>query len=288
MKTVLFAGIGRLGIPAAEELACRGWNVAISYRTGRPSEKTVADIIRKNPENVLGVPAEISRKQEAEMFIRTAWETYGRVDALINIASWYPPEADWQRWQKGEGVSDDDWKYYDSNVIPIRNATLAVLALDQTLDDVCIINFVDTRSLLYVEADISDPYAEIGGIVNATQDAIKTCGLEQLARLAPPRQVNPYTLSKRDITYLTRTLALDMEGKNIRVNAIAPGPMLPPPDKTEEETRPIVEQTLLKRWGHEQPITHAINYLLQANFTTGQTLTPDGGFYLYQKFKKGK
>ncbi len=288
MKVAVFAGIGRLGVPVAETLVDQGWKVVISYRQGKGSEKTAKQIIEtKGSDNVIGVVAEISYKDEADKLIKQTIDQYGRVDALINIASWYPDEEkDWQRWKRGEGVNDNDWKYYESNFIPIRNSILAVLESETSLNDVSIINFVDARSCLYVDWDVLDPYSEIGGIVKASVEAIKQIGLDQLAQKAENRQINPYTLSKRDLVHLTRKLALDYEGTGLRINAVAPGPMLPPPDKTEEQSKFIIEQTVLKQWGHTKPIVDIIMYLLKADFVTGDIHFIDGGFYIYKKFKK--
>jgi 3-oxoacyl-[acyl-carrier protein] reductase/pteridine reductase len=282
-KVVLFAGIGRLGIPAVKELANTGCKVVISYREGRSSEETVKKL---KSENIKGYAAEISERKDAEKFVKSAYEEYERVDALVNIASWYPnEEKDWKRWAQGNGVTNDDWKYYDSNFIPIRNASLEVLNLkNNPAKDVCIINFADARSLLYLDQSYIDPYEQIGGVVNAEIDDIKKIGFEQLKKIkAPNRHINPYTLSKRDIVYLTKKLAYDFQGGRVRVNAIAPGPMLPPPDRTMEEVQPIAGQTLLKRWGYETPITKAIIFLLENKYVTGEILKVDGGFYLYRR-----
>ena len=285
-RVVLFAGIGRLGIPAAKELAEKGWKVVISYRKGRSSEEAVKKLESKN---IKGFPAEISNRKEAEKFLTNAFDEYKRVDALINIASWYPnEEKDWKRWAQGFEATDDDWKYYDSNFIPIRNSSLEVLNLkNNSAKDVSIINFADSRSLLYLDQSFIDPYEQVGGIVNIEIDDIKGIGFEQLRKIkAPNRHINPYTLSKRDIVYLTRKLAIEYQGGKVRVNAIAPGPMLPPPDRTMDEVQPIAEQTLLKRWGYEEPITKAISFLIDNRYVTGETLKVDGGFYLYQKTKR--
>jgi NAD(P)-dependent dehydrogenase (short-subunit alcohol dehydrogenase family) len=284
-KVVLFAGIGRLGIPAVKVLAEAGCKVVISFRKGRSSEETVK--VLEN-DNIKGIAAEISEKQDAVKFVKTAYEEYERIDAIVNIASWYPnEEKDWKRWTKGNGVLNNDWKYYNSNFIPIRNSSLAVLELkDNPAKDVSIINFADARSLLYFDQSYDDPYKQVSGIVNAGIDDIKKIGFEQLKNIkAPNRHINPYTLSKRDIVYLTKKLACDYQGGRVRVNAIAPGPMLPPPDRTIEEVQPIAEQTLLKRWGYEEPITEAIIFLLINKYITGEILKVDGGFYLYHKAK---
>ncbi len=61
------------------------------------------------------------------------------------------------------------------------------------------------------------------------------------------------------------------------MNAIAPGPMLRPPDLTDEENREAMAGTPLKRWGGAEEIAKGVLYLLDADFVTGQVLTIDGG-----------
>jgi len=286
-KVVLFAGIGRLGIPVAERLVEKNWRLAISYRAGKGSEDTVKDLINKlGPEKVFGIAAQISDVEEANRFVDEAFQKYGRIDALIGIASHFPREEDWKRWESGGVVTEDDWRFYNSNFTPIRNTALAVLKKfkENPTEELNIINFSDAYTLGCVKQDIVDPYIGTGkSITEISIDDIKSLGLEQLRESgSSTRDTNPYNLSKRDISYLTRKLAADNQGGKVRVNAIAPGPMLPPPDMTAEEAQPFVDVTLLKRWGYAEPIVKAIEYLLDNSFITGEIHRVDGGAALYK------
>ena len=75
---------------------------------------------------------------------------------------------------------------------------------------------------------------------------------------------------------LTKSFAKEL-APHVLVNAIAPGPMLRPPDLTDEENIEVLSGTLLKRWGGAEEITKGILYLLEADFVTGQVLFVDGG-----------
>jgi len=275
-KVIVFAGIGRLGIPIVKKLVKKGQKISISYRQGRSSERTVKNLIDiLGEDKVLGVNADISYKKESDKLIQKTLEKYGRIDGLIGIASYYPNEKnDFQRWEKGGRVTEEDWKFYNSNFIPIRNSCLSFLeSMNQNpIDDMFLILFADSNTQKYVE-NIIDPYFNSylnKSIIDVNSNDLKEIGIKQLHNLnASPRDTNPYVLSKRDISYLTRKLALDYSGGKVRVNSIAPGAMLPPPDKTLEETKLIVEKNLLKRWGHEKPIVQAVEYLIDAKFITG-------------------
>jgi NAD(P)-dependent dehydrogenase (short-subunit alcohol dehydrogenase family) len=286
MKTAVFAGIGRLGVPVVESVVRRGWQAVVSCRAGHASEATVQKLIDElGADRVMGVAAEIVELDAAEAFIKTAIERCARIDALINIASGYPTEKEhWQRWQKTGEVTDEDWVYYDSNFTLIRNVIVSALKQLKDPRGLNIINFGDARSMQFFDDGVLDPYEREGGIFCVDTQQVKQAGLEKLATVAPKRHVNPYTLAKVDVAYLTRKLAVDLGLKGVRVNAIAPGPMVPPPDSEGKAVESIAGQTCLGKWGGLEPVVRAVDYLLEDDFVTGEILKVDGGLFLKQRF----
>jgi len=85
-----------------------------------------------------------------------------------------------------------------------------------------------------------------------------------------------HTVSKAGLLALTRALALELAPR-IRVNAVAPGPVLPPERLPPDRRQVIADRTLLKRWGQPQDVAQAVKYLLEADFVTGEVLVVDGG-----------
>jgi NAD(P)-dependent dehydrogenase (short-subunit alcohol dehydrogenase family) len=79
---------------------------------------------------------------------------------------------------------------------------------------------------------------------------------------------------------LTEVLALELAPDNILVNAIAPGPILAPPDLSSEEAREVEQATPLRRWGGEMEIAKTIVALIESDFITGETIRVDGGRHL--------
>ena len=79
------------------------------------------------------------------------------------------------------------------------------------------------------------------------------------------------------MTALTEALALELAADQILVNAIAPGPILPPPDMSEQERASVVQNTPLGRWGGAAEIAKAVMFLVQSDFVTGETIRVDGG-----------
>ena len=87
-----------------------------------------------------------------------------------------------------------------------------------------------------------------------------------------------YLLSKKTLNNLTKMLAVKLADK-IRVNAIAPGYILDDDfiKNSPELSDKIISQIPLKKKGNVQNIISAVNYLLQNDYVTGQTLFVDGG-----------
>lgn len=88
-----------------------------------------------------------------------------------------------------------------------------------------------------------------------------------------------YYVAKAGVKALTEALALQL-APAILVNAIAPGPILPPPDLSEAERQEVAEATPLRRWGGEGEIARAVIALLETDFITGETIRVDGGRHI--------
>src|SRR5882757_5191590 len=96
--------------------------------------------------------------------------------------------------------------------------------------------------------------------------------------LRPLKGHSVYSIAKAGLAMLTRTLAREL-GPDIRVNGIAPGPVLWPERPMDEELkREIVAKTALKRHGTPQDIARAVLFLAKdAPYVTGQVIAVDGG-----------
>jgi NAD(P)-dependent dehydrogenase (short-subunit alcohol dehydrogenase family) len=89
----------------------------------------------------------------------------------------------------------------------------------------------------------------------------------------------PYYASKAAVAALTESMALDL-APEILVNAIAPGPILAPPDLSEHELAEVMEATPLERWGGAEEIAKAVLFLIETDFVTGESIRVDGGRHL--------
>jgi 3-oxoacyl-[acyl-carrier protein] reductase/pteridine reductase len=85
-----------------------------------------------------------------------------------------------------------------------------------------------------------------------------------------------HSVGKAGLMALTRQLALEL-APVVRVNAVAPGPVLPPPDYDEAQTARAAQRTLLNRWGVADDVAQAVMYLVQADYIVGEVIIVDGG-----------
>ncbi len=85
-----------------------------------------------------------------------------------------------------------------------------------------------------------------------------------------------HSVGKAALLALSRQLALEL-APAVRVNAVAPGPVLPPPDYDEARIARTADKTLLNRWGSPEDIAQAVLFFIKAGYVTGEVLAVDGG-----------
>jgi pteridine reductase len=87
-----------------------------------------------------------------------------------------------------------------------------------------------------------------------------------------------YSAAKAGLIMLTLSLAREL-GPEVRVNAIAPGPVLWPERDLDAALKDeIVAKTALKRSGSPEDIARTAYFLVaEAPYVTGQVIAVDGG-----------
>lgn len=113
---------------------------------------------------------------------------------------------------------------------------------------------------------LSLPIGQAGSVVNIID--------QRVFKLTP--NFFSYTLSKATLATATKTLAQAL-APNVRVNAVAPGPIIRNIRQEEEDFQRQVDATLLKIGSPPDTIVEAVLYLLEARSVTGQVLAVDGG-----------
>ncbi len=182
--------------------------------------------------------ANLTKAADCEAFVNESAAALGRLDILVNMASIYTAKP------FGQLTVEE----FDENVA------------------------VDLRSA-FICSRAAWPHLKRtgGGNIISFSDWLSVSGR--------PRYTGylPYYVAKTGVIGLTEALALELAPDKIRVNAIAPGPILAPPETTDEELAAVEKATPLGGWGGEKSIADAVIALLMCDFVTGETLRVDGG-----------
>ena len=240
-KGVLITGGKRIGAAIAQALASRGMQIALSFNRSRAEAESVAATVQEGGGRAFVYQSDLSKAPEARTLVDRAAADMGRLDVLINMASVYSSVA----------FDEIDEHVWDS-----------------------VVN-VDLRAAyLCSRAAVPHMRAKQGGrIINFT---------DWVARSGRPRYKGflPYYVAKHAVVGLTEALALELAEDHILVNAIAPGPILAPPETTDDEYKAVEAATPLGRWGGEREIVAAVIFILESGFMTGETVRIDGGRHL--------
>lgn len=109
--------------------------------------------------------------------------------------------------------------------------------------------------------------------------------------IIPKPKYLPYSISKGGIENLTRSLALEYAGSNIRVNAVGPGAVVTPINRAwidNPKSRAEVESHIpMNRAANAEEIASVFVFLAsdEASYITGQTIFACGGLTLYPEFR---
>ncbi len=240
-KVAIITGGKRIGRVVAQVLATRGMDLVLSYRGSKQeADDTVADVVAAG-RRATTVVADVGKPEDCRAIIAHAMTTFGRIDVLVNMASIY-------RSTPLEAITVE---YWDTDIdVNLRSAFLC--------------------------AHAAMPHMRAGGggrIVNFA---------DWLARSGRPhyKGFTSYYVAKAGVIALTESLALEGAHDNILVNAIAPGPIVPPPDMSQDEIDEVARATPVGHWGGEAEIAKAVVLLCETDFITGETIRVDGGRHL--------
>jgi NAD(P)-dependent dehydrogenase (short-subunit alcohol dehydrogenase family) len=183
----------------------------------------------------------VSRPGDCEALVGKAGDAFGRLDVLVNMASIYRPV-------EFERLTAAEW---DVNLA------------------------VNLSAAFHCSRAAAPLMRRTGGgrIVNFS-DWLAASGRPQYPGFAA------YYVAKAGVIALTEALALELAPDRILVNAVAPGPIVPPPGLSEAELREVAEATPLGRWGGEDEVVKAVLLLVGSDFITGETIRVDGGRHL--------
>ena len=240
-RAALITGGKRIGAVVARTLAARGMDIALAYNRSRDEADAAVADVRGHGRKAVALQADLRRAEDCAALVEGAVAALGRLDVLLNMASVYALVP----------FADTDERAWDA-------------ALDVDLK----------AAFLCARAAVPHLRQSGGGrIVNFT---------DWVAASGRPRYPGylPYYVAKRGVIGLTEALALELAPDRILVNAIAPGPILPPTGTSDEEYEAVEKATPLGKWGGGDEIARAVIFLLESDFTTGETIRVDGGRHI--------
>jgi pteridine reductase len=249
-QSVLITGGRRVGADLARRLARDKVDIAMTYRTSKAEiESVLAEINDRWGCRTLAVHSDLADAAQAANAVKATIESFGRIDALVNMASIFP-RTPFDTLQPGD---------FDRNIAanlagPYHTAVAAGQAMLKQNDA---------------------PDGLKGRIVNIGDWAIDR----------PYRDYLPYLVAKGGLKTMTLALAAEL-APHVTVNMIQPAMIDPPPGMTDDDIAQVIKATPLRRIGSAADVNGLIMYLLtETAFVTGTCIRVDGGRFLNDGFE---
>ena len=241
-KVAIVTGASRgIGAATARAFADAGAAVALAARSEHELTELAAAISAAGG-RAIAVPTDVGNADAVRQLVERTVETFGTLDlAFNNAAGGGPPPTP---------LADVPVDAYDTAIaITLRSVFLSMK--------------FEIPAMLQT--------GEGGAIVNMSS----TAGLEAVGGLAG------YVSAKHGVIGLTKTAALDYGDRNIRVNAVAPGPILTDnlARAGEEAQRQAASAMPIRRVGLPDEVARVVVWLCsdRASYVTGATIPIDGG-----------
>ena len=242
-KVMLVTGASRgIGAATAYEAAMAGYYVVINYNSSEEQARTLAEKIINDGGECKAVKADISNADAASFLCAEALKYSGKIDVLVN-------NAGISSFSLFTDITDELWKKtFDVNV----NG-----------------NFYVTRNV--VPHMVREKNGKIINISSVWGICGSSCEVH-------------YSATKAAIIGMTKALAKELGPSHITVNCIAPGVVDTEMNSvlSKEDMQALCEETPLERIGKPSEIAKSVLFLASedADFITGQVLSPNGGFVI--------
>jgi 3-oxoacyl-[acyl-carrier protein] reductase/pteridine reductase len=236
-------GAVRVGKAITLMLAREGAHVVVNYHSSAgPAQETVAEA-RVLGVEALAVQCDVAELAAVQAMVEQVSARFGGVDILVNGASLFGKIA-----------------------VPTKD-------LEKDLETWRRITRISIDGAFYVSNFLAPGMLARGGgaIVN----------IVDLSVWNPWPGFTAHAVGKAGLLALTQQLALEL-APTVRANAVAPGPVLAPPEYGETQKATIAGRTLLERWGSPEDVAGAVRYLIEAEYVTGEVIYVDGGEHFGQ------
>lgn len=240
MNAIVTGGSRGIGKAIVEELAKLGINIVANYNKSQGKAEELKRNLTNQGYNIEIYKADVSNKDEVKKLVNFAKNTFGEIDILIN-------NAGIDECKLFTEITDEDWNLMiNTNLNSVFYTTREIVPDMIKNKKGCIINI-----------------SSVDGITGAS------CEVH-------------YSVSKAAIDGLTKALAKELAPSNIRVNAIAPGAILTDMTKnlSNEDIKEVEKEIPMGRFGTPKEVAKWVGWLIQDTYTTGQIISPNGGWYI--------
>lgn len=237
---IVTGGAKGIGAEIVRTLAENGYIVILNYNNSKVQAEELKNEMLQKGFDIEVVKADVSNRNEVNSLIEFAIKKFKKIDILVNNAG-----------ISLEGlftdVSEEMWqKIINVNLNSVFNCTQEVLK--------------------YMIKEKSGRIINISSIWGETGASCEVA----------------YSTTKAAINGMTKALAKEVGLSNIRVNAIAPGIINTDMNSrlSYEELEQIKEQIPLNRIGNTKDIARCVKWLVEDEYTTGQIISINGGWYI--------
>ena len=240
-KIIVVTGGSRgIGAEIVKHLSKLGYTVILNYNKSQTCAKNVENELKKQGITVDTFKADVSQKEEAEDLIKYVLNKYRKIDVLINNAGVSQTKLFTE-------ISDEDWKYM----------------MDNNLNSAFYCTRATVKSMIKNKQGLVINISSIWGVTGGSMEV-------------------HYSTAKSGLIGFTKALAKELGPSNIRVNAIAPGIINTNMNKeySKEEIEDVKSQIPLEKIGNTIDIAKCIEWLIKDEYTTGQVISINGGWYI--------
>ncbi|MFB6566469.1 SDR family oxidoreductase [Streptomyces noursei] len=258
-KALVTGGNSGIGKATAIGLGRAGADVVVNYVAGREAAEQVVEEISGFGVRAAAYEADVSQEDQVVAMTQRMVEEFGTVDILVANA----------------GLQRD---------APFTRMTTA--QWQKVLD-------VNLTGQFLCAREATKEFLRRGVVPEVSRAAGKIICMSSVHQLIPWAGHVNYAASKGGVQMMMTTLAQELAPRRIRVNAVAPGAIRTPINRSAWDT-PDAEQDLLQlipygRVGDPEDIAHAVVGLASdlMDYVVGTTLYVDGGMTLFPGFATG-
>lgn len=240
-KVVIVTGGSRgIGAEIVKMLARENYQVVLNYNKSEEQAKEIQQHLLQEGKKIEIFKADVSKREEVKKLVQFALDKFHNIDVLVNNAGIAQEKLFTE-------ITDEDWNnMISTNLNSVFYCSQEVLPTMIQQKQGCIIN-------------ISSIWGVTGG----------SCEVH-------------YSTAKAGIDGMTKALAKEVGPSNIRVNSIAPGVIDTEMNKniSPEELEELKSEIPLERIGKPTDIAKCVKWLIEDDYTTGQVISINGGWYI--------